>query len=280
MRALVLLALVALAAPLAGAQATGSSVSMTVEPFPREVEPLGPPVVVNFTITFSCLSADPPRPATASVHVETPPAFTAVASPASFAAPQGCLTNATLPGVVKIAATADAPAHVPETATLVATSGSASGRATFQLTAAYFSILDVNVPQAVAAVSPGGTATYVLSLTNLGNAKTRVHVAIGNASPGLAVDVPDDVTLDSKQQGGVTPSVAALVHVTARRTGTVDLVVEASDALTHAAGDVSHVSLETNVRLLASPAPSPLVLAPALAVALALVRWSRRSRAS
>ena len=202
------LLLVALLAPLATAQPTPTLVTLEVGALPPS-PPLQSPVSTELTLTASCAILQPPL---TNVHfrVTSKPTWsTAIISPLDTVldpaqcGPSGTLsTHATVHVTTTDAAPGFRPAPIVITATVQPQSTPEhSASATTNVTASYFSRLDVTVADPVKTVQPRETTEYAITIHNHGNAATRVRFETINVSPGLDVTLPGRVVVGAKQQG-------------------------------------------------------------------------------
>lgn len=122
-----------------------------------------------------------------------------------------------------ISASDQAPAFSPGGLTLRVTVGDPprqeEASVTVAVTADYFALLDVSLAETNKVVAPGETAKFPITLTNLGNGKTRVRFVLDDATEGLTVGPPSPVELGSRQQGAPTTSTTVEVAVRADARG-------------------------------------------------------------
>lgn len=292
MRGLLILALVGLF-PVALAQAPLALVTVDLAPFDAPVRPLQGAQTTEATVRVSCALAEAPgNLRVRHAIVDAPPWATVVVSPSEdVAGPERCqMGYATFVAVVAVNVSDQAPADVPRTLTLESRAGSGEGggiaRDSVDVTASWFSILDVQLPEAIAVVPPGGSHAFPVKLTNFGNGATDVTIRVGDVSEGISVRVPDPVRLGSKQQGvnDISQDVD-LVVVADEASGFVNRVAVANLALTSTyasdgtqVGDESTVSLLVTVRTGAAERAAAIPAAPpllALLFAAALPRAFR-----
>lgn len=274
-----------LLAPAALAQVPGVPlVALTVED-PPMVRPLQGPVTANVTLRVSCaLAADPPGAPVAYKVESAPPWATTTLSPATDVVdPASCEGGyATRTAVLGLAASDQAPAFRATPVRVSATVGS-SGRqqtatAEANVTADYFSILDVVAVETSKSVAPGAEVAFPVRLTNLGNARTRVHVELENATEGIAVARIGPLELGSKQQGDLDTTAEATVRVRAHdadgivnRADAFTLLIRAEHAMEPARqGDTARLSFVVTTRN--APGPGLALLAAGLAVAAYAIR--------
>ncbi|GEM_PF-5535137 len=282
----------ALLAPIAAAQ-LAPAVQMSVDPLP-DAAPLLRPVEAPFHVDVSCVLAGVgPQPTGVSVRVTQAPAWaTVIVAPTSFVIDATTCNGGTasVKGALNVTALDTAPAWKPGAIALEATvagmAGDQKGAAGTNLTAKFFSVLDVGVDEAVATVAPGATHAFHLALENKGNDRTRVSVQRVDGPEWLRLEPVPDVILESAQQGGSPTSRDVVLNVTAlggsaltNRVGNVDLrIVSQEERSPPAPGDTSSVSLVVTERgqaLHPAPGASPLTALAAVAL-VALVRRARR----
>lgn len=111
---------------------------------------------------------------------------------------------------VIVSATDLAPAFQPaiveiQAATLPSSAFDAGqGKATVPIEADYFALLDLNLGQKIQIQRPQQPANFPLTITNLGNANTRINFEVLEKAANLQVPPPNSVILQSKQAGGQT----------------------------------------------------------------------------
>lgn len=288
MRGLLLLTLVALL-PVATAQAPVDLVTVEVAPFDAAVKPLQGSQTTEATVRVSCALAEAPGgiPVTHAI-VEAPTWATVVVSPKeAVARPESCEMG-WVSFIATITVTVDqlAPADAPTPIILESTAGSGSaqhaGRGEVNVTAAWFSILDVQIVEAMAVVAPGGTHTFPLKLENFGNGDTEITITETTTGAGISVRLPDAFRLGSKQQGSSDVSREVGIEVTAdEERGFVNRVATTTLAITSAyAGDPTQQGDDATVSLLvtvrsgaletAANIPAPPVLLALLSAAVLL----------
>lgn len=219
MRALLLAALVLL--PQAAAQLPDVQLVELRAEDPPPVLPLQGAVVANMTVRVSCALVEGQGGVAIAYEVTAAPAWaTVVVSPASDVADvRNCDGGyVTRDAILTLTASDMAPAFRPSPVEVRATAGpegrKQTANATINLTAEYFSILDVQLAESSRIVAPGGEVAFAVSLANLGNAQTRVRVEVENATEDLTVHPVDAVLLESKQQGGMRNTGELSVRVT------------------------------------------------------------------
>ena len=193
---------------------------------------------------------------------------------------------------VAVTASDQAPAFQSDTIEITATVTPSSPGATpksaaqtVPVQADYFSILDVQLAQAIQQDRPQSTVTFPVKITNLGNGATKVNFDIapeGNPQR-LAALIPGPVTLQSKQAGGnqisaEIPLQIQLPHKNGymNEAGTVTYKITSNYALdSKLKGDETTLAVLVTTKGFYVPGPSGILLVGVLAVLAALV--GRRS---
>lgn len=199
-----------LAVPGASAQPPVSEwVTLEIEPFADLVEPLKGPIQTPVTVRASCLLVDQNRNVPIAYRVASaPPWANALVSPSVDAADVGACEGGyvTRAATLTVTASDQAPAFTPSPIVVEATAGPAdraeTAAASAALSAKYFPVIDVQLAESIATVAPGESHTFVVKVSNFGNANTRVVTTILDVTPGLTVTPPEAVVLQSKQAGG------------------------------------------------------------------------------
>lgn len=131
-------------------------------------------------------------PSSALFEISPAPGETSINSEVNF---QVCITTSD-----------QAPAFVNDQVELTATTtnpaASQTGTTTFPIGADYFSILDVNVLEAVKVDRPQTPVIFPVKITNLGNANTKVTITPTEHTGNIDVITPPQYILQSKQAGG------------------------------------------------------------------------------
>lgn len=253
-----------LLAPIGTAQPPVADwVSVEIAPFAAPVPPLQSPVTTTFRTSLSCLLATETGVAPVIYTlIEAPKWATVVISPATDAAEateceEGRLH---LEGTITVTANDQAPAFVVLPIVIEARAEARptpqSGRGTVNLSAGYFSILDVQLEEAQVVVPPGASHDFAVRVTNFGNADTRVEAFLLEAAEGLQVAIPPPVVLQSKQAGGAQIAQDLVFRVTTdaggglvNRVGNVNVEIRSSAASDPSlVGDGSTVSFLVTTR--------------------------------
>jgi hypothetical protein len=254
-------------------------VTVEIAPFEEPARPLQGAIATEATVRVSCAHANPPG----IVHVthmiaETPTWASTLVSPATdTAGPERCESGyVTFIATLTTNVSDQAPAHAPAPIVMASQVGGASpdeGRASVDVSAAWFSIVDVQLAEAIAVVAPGASHTFAVKLTNLGNGETEVTLTPGDVGEGISVRVSEPFRLGSTQAGSNDISREATIEVTADdASGFVNRVAVANVHITSAyaadatqSGDDASVSVLVTVRggtaetLDRIPAPSLLL---------------------
>lgn len=202
---LAVLALGLLAAPAATAQGVLPS-TLTVGPASVEPLPLVPEEPATLLVPWRYEFANQAAAASAAmqdIHIQWTPTCadgnltlegprTTVATPNGVEAHREGTVEFTVratrsaPGLTPLACTIEALASSPNGAV-----GEAAAQTAVDLTVGYFGLLRVNVPATIRQVEPGGDARFLVELTNLGNAPSRVLFAAEGSLHGYKVTFPD-----------------------------------------------------------------------------------------
>lgn len=285
--------------PEASAQKSGS-VAFSPISFADPIKPLRPASCVTSTVT---LTGSPDAytgligvPVTFAV-VKQPAWASIILSPttAIFPSPSGAGAASqnfvsTTPLQICVSTTDQAPAFQNDVVQISGTtnvpSGSQSGGTSFQVGADYFSIIDVNLQEAVKVDRPQTPVVFPVKITNFGNANTKVTITPDVITGDLQAPAPQPVILQSKQAGGSqTQADVQLTIQTPYHNGYLNQVGTASYKVTSAyaldsklAGDSSVISVVLTTRGFYVPGFEPALAALAL-VGVALVVAIRRRKA-
>lgn len=258
---LVVFALLLLPSAAALEDAPVPLVEVSVEPFAAPVRPLQGAGTTSLVTRVSCALSEASELIEVRHTIEDAPAWMdATIAPASDSVAARECEN----GYVRFAATLTvsvddgAPALVPTPIRVVSHSGSAPrdarGEAVLNVTADYFGILDLSLPETILVVAPDSVATFRVLVTNHGNGRTLVSFGLDGESGTLQVAPIEPVILGSRQLGDPADAVTkeVLVHVTtAPGRGYVNRVDAFTLAATsHRVGDESRKGDETKVSFL------------------------------
>jgi hypothetical protein len=267
-------------------------VTASIDPFERLVEPLQGPLSTTMHTHASCLLAEPATGVIFTYAVAEQPTWsTVLVSPATDSrGPEACEAGwYDVEASVTVTVSDQAPAFTPGPIVIDVTAGSGqrqqNARADVNVSAAYFSLLDVQVTEPQVVLAPGASHSFVARATNFGNAATLVESVIEPPPDGLVVDAPAPLTLESKQAGGSRIADDLVFRVTAPEAdGFVNRVSLINVRLTSAyamddsfPGDESSVSFLVTVRTggeaqslrNAVPLAGPLLVIPFVLAALA-----------
>lgn len=287
--------------PSAEAQQQGSvTISLTK---PEVVKPLQGTVEATATVTLQAdLSGGSQIVGIPVQYSVTCPAWaTCTPNPASdvFPPPQtggtpGTSYSQTRTVKIVISASDQAPAFNPQPLQITAstqpggTGSPLTGTGSTVVEAGYFSILDVQVQNAIVVERPQTTINIPVSVNNLGNAQTKVNFDLGEGSTvgdianALQPQLPPPTTLGSKQAGAsVTKADIVLTVQTPYKNGymnevgTLNYKITSAYALNPALkGDESKLSVLITTRGFYVPGPSPILFLGLIGVvALTLRRF-------
>lgn len=204
--------------PTAAAQ-NSLAVTMVLPPPTESVKPLQSPInfvgtttisgsqdlagtnVIGFTLAYTVAK----QPSWASVTVSPTSDIITIAPGATPSFSQSKSFTVT------VTATQDAPAFQPDTIDISVTvtpsqgtggPGAKTAKASAPVQASFFSILDVQLSEAIKVERPQTPVVFPLKVTNFGNANTKVTFDVTDKTENLNTPVPIPVTLQSKQAGG------------------------------------------------------------------------------
>lgn len=289
-------ALLALA-PTAEAQNQGS-VTVQLNAPSESVKPLQGPITFTGTVTLtgdgSAMTGVVGVPVQYTV-TKQPAWANVLVSPASdvFPVPQpptGANFQATKTITITVTASDQAPAFQADTIEITAqTTGASAGGSSFSgkgstpITANYFSIIDVQLAEAIKVERPQTAVAFPLKITNFGNANTKVIFEIIDKTESLKTPIPNPVILQSKQAGGnqISADIPLTIQTPYKNgylneVGVVNYKLASSYALDpKIKGDESSVSLLVTTRGFYVPGPSPIVFLALLGVVVLAVRRFR-----
>lgn len=219
--------LFALLAPHASAQGAGctalsqscqTNINLNISPPQQPVKPLGAflalPIAIDYSYAPSSAAIAPTQ--IGLTVTQFPPWAVATVSPSTVfatvtAQPSGVAqqTSPQLTATLLITATQDAPAFTQGIIEVTATAlpnGNLDGTSTpvqIPIQADFFSILEANTPNAIQKAKPQALVSYPVTVTNFGNAQTKVDFSIdeGGIPEKWQVALPPPVTLQARQQG-------------------------------------------------------------------------------
>ncbi|MEA3201072.1 MAG: hypothetical protein QOE90_2500 [Thermoplasmata archaeon] len=206
--------LVLLALPLVAAQPgplAAPAVSLMPDPPKDPIQPLAGAVSFPVRVHLTCDASNAGQPIHLAFRVTRSPAWaTPVLSPTSMDADGS--TCAQQGGVdlslsVNVQASDQAPAFVPDALEIDALADEpfhATGetKATTQIAAGYFSIIDASAPETERGLPPGGITTFPVDFTNMGNGATKIVFETATTSRDVIAVAPTPIVLQSKQTGG------------------------------------------------------------------------------
>jgi hypothetical protein len=271
--ALAALALVLLT-PVASAS-VDADLLVTVIPHMGEIRPDREMWTMESWVNVSCWSQPiPPDGAVLRVQpVGVPPWAEVSASPSSFVfSAARCAEGGIVGhrGQVNVRVGQQAPAHRAASFTLDARLESptvqGAGNDTVRIVPGYYARLGVNATTRNATIPPGGSASFPVVLTNLGNAETFVRYYAYGVGP-LRVDA-HDVLVPSYLEGAGLTAAESVVLIHAQPDATpgrylVPVTITGVDAIGGARGDGATLTFAVTV----DPAAVPGSALPGIAIA-------------
>jgi hypothetical protein len=221
---LLLLSFVAASAPHAFAQSAACSgasqvcqttTQVTITPPTTPIKPLGPFVALPITIVYTYV---PTSVSLAASQIQLsvtqfPPWAVATVSPSTVYAPVdfapsgGQPVQRTLNSFLLVSATQDAPAFTQGVIEVQAASQGngnlqqSTGSVQVPVQADFFSIIEATTPNAIQKAKPQALVSYPVTVTNFGNAQTKVEFLPEGVPEKWQVTPPSPVTLQARQQG-------------------------------------------------------------------------------
>lgn len=310
MNGLVLLAFVGLAfsalVPTAAAQSPVQGqgelqVEINSQSADTQLKPLQAPIELSGKVTYNGDAISPQSSLTGIVvsleKLSAPAWSTVVFSPPQILltfAPQAGQTTASSTANFKVlvSASADAPAFQESEIKIQAkTNGNQAlpaktQTATASIRAAYFSILDVSLPETIKVERPQTPTSFPITITNFGNGPTKVNFElVTQTAEGDKMQIvpPQAITLESRQTGGSAITKDAILQVqTPYKNGYLNEPRSVTVKLTsHYATDSTLPGASDQVTVLVTtkgfyvPGPSPILLVGLMALAALVVRRVR-----
>lgn len=230
------------AAPMAGAQALPycgadsltcpTTTAVLITPPTTPIKPLGAfialPISVEYTYTQTAtisLTATPidlkvtNAPSWVVTTISPSTVYMAVDQTKAATGGGSQTTKATAQAFLLVSATADAPAftqgNIEVTATAKDNGGltGSQGKNAIPVQADFFSILEATTPTTIQKAKPQAQVTFPITVTNFGNAQTKVSFFVDNPPDKWQVTPPSPITLLAKQQGGNQNSKTANVVI-------------------------------------------------------------------
>lgn len=256
-------------APTAAAVASDTTTQITVTPYDQPIKPLSGFAAIPISVQYCFTAGVGTVPTAVALTVaESPPWAVASISPgtlylqvvtAGADTAQKCVTGQAR---MLVSTTADAPAFTPANLRVSAAAAQngdlkpSTGADQTQIQADFFSIIDASAAQTIAIARPQTQVTYPITVTNFGNANTKLFFEITSKPEGWQVQEPIPITLEARQQGGKqTSSTVNLNILTPYRNGylnevgAVTMKVTSNYALdTKKPGDATQVSVLTTTR--------------------------------
>ncbi|HVL87997.1 MAG TPA: hypothetical protein VM681_08360 [Candidatus Thermoplasmatota archaeon] len=236
---------------------TTTAVRITAHQAP--IRPLSGFAILEVDVTYSWFNTQNAASFTASkisLTVETNQAWTIVTiSPSNLFPVVTPSTNAgtdsgskTEKAELFVVTTADAPAFTPGNIKVKANAdrngclGSSSGEAETTVQADFFSIIDATTPTTIQKSGPQQQVVFPMTVTNYGNANTKIFFDVLSQPEGWQVVPPSEVILEARQQGGkATTKTANMVVQTPWRNGYLNEVGAVTMRMT------SNYALDTKV---------------------------------
>lgn len=298
--ALIAIALVLSATPLAAAQQTpvqgqtpATNIALAITPPDSPIKPLSGVTSINIAGTVSAAAGVSVQTLQLNFKVDSAPPWAAVSiSPATQFVPiqpggANTVVTANIPSTkILVSTTADAPAFTPaEIKITVSTPGGGNAgpgttTETTLISADYFSIIDASAAQTIQIARPQTQVAYPITVTNFGNANTKVFFEITNRPDGWNVQEPIPVTLEARQQGGKLTSQTVNLNILTpyhngylNEVGSVTMKITSNYALdSKLKGDTTIVSVLTTDRGFYVPGAGLFAILGAVGVLALLVR--------
>ena len=286
-------------APTAEAQGSQYSIVLSLTPPSEKVKPLQGQIVFQGKVDFTGEPSNQGNLIGVPIEykVTKQPAWAAVTiSPGSdvIALTQGSggqfIGSKTF--TVSVTANDQAPAFQSDTIEITVTAKPTvpntpqkSAAQAVPIQADFFSILDVQLAQAIQQDRPQSTVTFPLRITNLGNGNTKVNFAIaeGGNPQNLNAPLPIPITLQSKQAGGnaIMAEVPLQIQLPYQNgymneVGVVTYKITSNYALdSKLKGDETTLSVLVTTKGFYVPGPGPILMLGLLAAVAMVLR--RRS---
>lgn len=282
--------------PTAAAQGS-ASITVTLDPASEKLKPLQGQISIRgkviYTADQTAQSGIIGVPVQLSVK-NAPPWASVTISPQSLilqftGTPGGPSTTATADFNVFVSATEQAPAYqaapieITASASKTPAGSAATSSGSIPVQAEFFSIVDVQLAEAVKIDRPQQPVVFPLTITNFGNANTKVSFEVLSQTESLEVPVPNPITLQSKQAGGnqITSTVPLTVQTPYKNgymneVGVVTYKISSAYALDpKLKGDESTVSVLVTTKGFYVPGFSPVFLVGLLALSAVALRRFR-----
>ncbi|HEV8360956.1 MAG TPA: hypothetical protein VGR28_10930 [Candidatus Thermoplasmatota archaeon] len=259
------------------------------------IKPLGPlislPVTVDYTFTPTAPVAFAATKITLAVE-STPPWAIATLAPATYYLPVGVgggspqqQTTVSDTGFLLVTTTADAPAFLQGVIRVTATAeqnGALLGSSdVFEIPvqADFFSIIEATTPASIQKAKPQAEVVFPITVTNLGNAQTKIQFSIDDKPERWTANPPSDMQLASRQAGGTQNSKTTPFNIQTpyqngylNVVGAITLRLKSNYALDpKVIGDSTIVPTVTTTKGFYVPGPDAAMAAFALAIVGALV---------
>lgn len=274
--------------PTATAQANSldATVQLEITPIDAAIKPLSDLAAIPFTIRYSypCGGVGLIATPIAMKVDEAPPWAAVTISPTTLFAgtkqdPGKTTCNSDpVSGRILVSTTADAPAFTPANLKITAAAGGngnikpTSGSESTLIRADFFSIIDAVPQTTIQIATPQQQVVYPITITNFGNAQTKVFFEAGDRPESWQVVAPPPLTLDAKQAGGKQTSISVPFTIQTpfrngylNEVGAAVLKVTSNYALDNTKkGDQTTVTTLTTTKGFYVPGFEPLLLVGAL----------------
>jgi hypothetical protein len=288
----------------AGLLTCATTTSIEITPVTQPVKPLGPfitvPITIKYLYTQTASVALAATPITLRV-TNAPSWLVTTLSPTTVYAPvnqvagaQGTGSNAqlevVLPANLLVSATADAPAFTQGPIAIQADAAdngaltASSATNSFSVNADFFSIIEATTPQTIQRAKPQQQVTFPITVTNFGNAQTKVEFSTESVPDKWQASPPAPVQLAARQAGGTqnaktanfnlqTPFQNGYLNVV----GAVTIRLKSNYALDpKVIGDSTIISTLTTTKGFYVPGPEPALALMAIGMLAVGMRWVGR----
>jgi hypothetical protein len=277
--------------------------SLTCDPGPEEIRPLGPPGQWQCTaeVEWSGGTSEPVNPTSLTINTANQKSWmNVIISPSSmtFTPPQGDTRTETKDFTVSVSLRQDAPAFVATQLRLVPDlqPGTGEGQEAvtnptqIAVTPGYFNLYNVRLDGKIAEGGPDSEVTFPMVIENFSNGDTRFEFSVaqeGGTPEGFQTALPSPLTVRSQATGGENTQGQATFQVFTpfkngyvNRIASIQLTVDSFYAAdTSIEGASSQISTLTKTKGFYVPGPGPALTALGmLGVALALTKSRQRVR--
>ncbi len=295
-------AFLAIAAAPASAQTEApSTVTLKITPYEQPIKPLSALAILTATVGYQYMSAGSTALVASKVVLtvaESPPWAVVTISPSALLFPikspgaaNSQVDAGTLDAKIIVTATADAPAFTAGNIKIKANAernqpiAQSSTEDNTLITADYFSIIDAQVQQPIRIIGPQKGVDFPLTVTNFGNANTKVNFEVLDKSGGLEVPIPQPLTLEAKQTGGTKNAQTVTFSLQTpfrngymNQPGIVNLKLKSAYALDPTKkGEEVTLSVLVTTKGFYVPGPGPVFVLVGLALAVGIVSARKRA---